>query len=351
MPMTADQTDDDGEISLVALATTVVRNLRTILIWSVAVGALVALKVAKKPVVYEATATIATGGGSAPQMTGFSALAGQLGLMASGSATPSSPDFYIMLMKSPVILSRVIQKTMVVPEKGPQPMTVAQVFQLKGKDSADLARRSMDVVKGLVVPGKQRNTGLVQVTVLSPWPSLSLGLVGAFVASFEDYNRETRQTQAAEERSFIERRMAEAMVDLREAEDRLQRFLAANREISPTSMLAFERDRLARAVALKQQVYTTLASSYEDARIREVRDTPVINVIEPPRVKPEPEKRERMKSILIGMAIGAFLGLVAVLVMDAARRLARHRREEADELAATLRQTRDSVTRVLRFGR
>lgn len=347
--MTADQTDD-GEISLVVLATTIVRNLRTIVLWSVAVGVLVAINVAKRPLLYEATATIGTGGGSSPQLSGFSALAGQLGLMASGSVTPSSPDFYIMLMESPVILSRVIQKTMIVPEKGGQPMTIAQVLGLKGRDSADLARRAMDAVRGLVVPGKQRNTGLVQVTVLSQWPSVSLGLVTAFVTAFEEYNRDTRRTQAAEERAFIERRMSEAMVDLREAEDRLQRFLASNREISAASMLAFERDRLARTVALKQQVYTTLATSYEDVRIREVRDTPVINVIEPPRVKADPEKRDRMKSILIGLVIGAFLGLVTTLVADSVRRLARHRRDEADEFADTVRQTL-RLTKVPRIGR
>jgi len=349
VPMPADR-NDEGEISLVSLTTTIVRNLRWIALWSLAGGVFALVKATQRPVLYQATALFSTQGGSSQQLTGLSALAGQLGLAnASAANMTSSPGFYVMIMKSPVLLSRIIRDTLTVAEKGGQRMTIVQLLEIKGNTPFEVEDRAMKALRGMVTP--ENRSGLVQVTANTPWSSVSLSLVTAYLRAIEEYNREARRTQAAVERGFVEQRMAEAQLDLHAAEDRLQRFLSSNREIATSSGLAFERDRLARIVQLKQQVFLTLATSYEDARIREVRDTPVISVIEPPRANPEPEGRKRPKRTLIGLVLGAFVGLVVTLLVDSVRRIARHRPAETDELAATVREARASVTKVLRIGR
>jgi len=92
--------------------------------------------------------------------------------------------------------------------------------------------------------------------------------------------RDTRQSQAAAERGFTEERMAEAQEELRAAENELQRFLQNNRQFQNSPELVFQHDRLQRRVAMRQQVYTSLVQSYEQARIDEVPNTPVITVVE-----------------------------------------------------------------------
>jgi len=341
---------DDGEISLAELLTTIVRNRKKVAAWTVAVGLVAGLTAVRRPLEYMATATFATQGGS-QSMSSLASIAGQLGLAASSSSPSWSPDFYIMLMKSPVLLSKVIRDTFVVSEMGGRKLTIGQVLEVKGRDSVELEQRAMDAVRSMMVAERQRSTGLVQVNVLTPWPSVSLALVSSFLSAVDTYNRESRRSQAAVERQFIETRLAEALIDLRQAEDRLQGFLASNREMLSMSQLAFERDRLSRAVQLKQQVYTTIATSFEDARIREVRDTPVISVIEPPRVKRDPEPRARWKRWAIGMVIGMLFGLLVTLLSEGALRLVRQDTGDAEELRASLREAKDGLRRALSLNR
>jgi uncharacterized protein involved in exopolysaccharide biosynthesis len=331
------ESPDDGEISIITILTTIVRNLWTIILFGF-VGGVIALALAwQLPVLFTARATFSAQGSAPP--SALAGLAGQLGLSAPSSGGGGSPAYYSMLMQSPVLLSRVIDDTMVVAAKGNRRMTFSQLFQIKGRDSVEQQERAMNAYKAMVNVETQRGTGFIQVSVSSAWPDVAVQMVQSIVRAVDQYNRDTRRSQAAIEREFIEHRIAEAAVDLREAESRMQRFLAANREVPAASPLAFERDGLSRAIQLKNQVYVTLATSYEDARIREVRDTPVINVIEPARAKYDPEPRHRVKRTLIGALIGGLVGLVVLLLVDAVRRLAALRPEETRELRRAFAQT------------
>ncbi len=44
----------------------------------------------------------------------------------------------------------------------------------------------------------------------------------------------------------------------------------------------FEHDRLERPVSMRQELVTAMAQAYEQARVDEVRNTPVITVIDQP---------------------------------------------------------------------
>jgi uncharacterized protein involved in exopolysaccharide biosynthesis len=99
------------------------------------------------------------------------------------------------------------------------------------------------------------------------------------VELLNEFNLETRQSQALEEGRFVSARMAEAQEELREAEEALKTFLQQNRQFRNSPELVFEHDRLQRQVAMRQEIFTSLAQSHEQSRIDAVRDTPVITVI------------------------------------------------------------------------
>ena len=100
----------------------------------------------------------------------------------------------------------------------------------------------------------------------------------------DSFNLETRQPQAASERRFVEERLGQAKDELLDAEDRLLTFLNQNREFQNSSQLSFEHDRLLREVRLRQDVVTSLTESHEQARIEEVRNTPVITIVQAPEL-------------------------------------------------------------------
>ena len=89
-------------------------------------------------------------------------------------------------------------------------------------------------------------------------------------------------------------------------------------------LLTFEYSRLSRQVQLRQEVYQTLTKAHEEARIAEVRDTPVLTVIDSALapVRPSGPHRIMAEYCLVALIFGGALG-VSLAYVAAAR--ARHR--------------------------
>ena len=66
------------------------------------------------------------------------------------------------------------------------------------------------------------------------------------------------------------------------AERAREDFLRQNRGFGNSPELMSEHDRLQRQVAMRQEVYTSLLRSQEQARIDAVRDTPLLAFIDTP---------------------------------------------------------------------
>jgi uncharacterized protein involved in exopolysaccharide biosynthesis len=145
---------------------------------------------------------------------------------------------------------------------------------------------------------------------------VSLAIAGRLLDGLNHFNRITRQSQAREERRFTEARLADAQASLRAAEDALQRFLEGNRQFSASAALKFQQDRLQREVQLQQQVVTSLAQQYEENRIREVRDTPVITVIDPPVLAARPDARLRGLILVLGTMAAFGISVMIVVVRE-----------------------------------
>ena len=145
----------------------------------------------------------------------------------------------------------------------------------------------------------------------------------------------------------MEAQAGEAERALREAEDRLQGFLQRNRVISSPD-LGFEHDRLQRQVTLRQQVYTSLVQNQEEARIREVRDTPVITVLENPRL---PVVSEPRRSVLKGILGGLAGGLLGAMIAFLAEGVSRARRQSSGEAREFFQLMEQATPEFLKRGR
>jgi uncharacterized protein involved in exopolysaccharide biosynthesis len=134
-----------------------------------------------------------------------------------------------------------------------------------------------------------------------------------------DFNLRTRQSQAATERRFTERRLAEVRQDLRDAENEVKAFLGHNASYDRAPQLKLEYDRLSREVSLRQQVYTSLSEAYEQAKIDEVRDTPVLTVIEAPTLPVSPDPRGLLRRAVFASIIAAFLTIAVASLRELVR--------------------------------
>jgi uncharacterized protein involved in exopolysaccharide biosynthesis len=154
-----------------------------------------------------------------------------------------------------------------------------------------------------------------------------------------------RQSQASAERKFTEARLAEGAEELRIAENRLQGFLQGNREFGGSPALGFERDRLNREVAMRQQIYTSLAQAYEQAKIDEVRESPVITVLNPPIEPARPDPRGLVSRGLAGIVLGGMLGIFFALLRTYLARTRELDPDDFGEFAELSRQTLDDLKR------
>ena len=282
----------------------------------------------------------------------LSGLAAQFGVSL-GAEVSSPVPLYAALMTSRAILGPVAARTFVrtrgVPSmvKGP----VEDLLEIKGDDPA--IRRELAIIR------LERSTrvspdlkaGIVHVEVDTPDPKLSRDLADAMLGELNRFNLETRQSQATAERKFTERRLTEAKTDLHDAEARLEEFLRGNRDYRNSPQLTFMFQRLERDVTFRQQLYSTFAQAFEQAKVDEVRDTPVITVVQAPEVPVMPKRRYLGVKGLVGVIVGFVLAALFILVraslapaLDAPDDV----RMEAGRLLADLRK---DLTRPLRLLR
>jgi len=87
---------------------------------------------------------------------------------------------------------------------------------------------------------------------------------------------------------------------------------------------------------MRQQLYTSVAQAYAQARIDAVRDNPSVVVLESPEVPPDPERRGLVRTGVVALMAGLFLGVLLAFVREHILRTRElHPEEEAEY--ATLR--------------
>ena len=125
--------------------------------------------------------------------------------------------------------------------------------------------------------------------------------------------------------------MRAAQDDLEIAEHELQIFLQRNRSYKDSPALTFEASRLERIINLRQQVYTSLAQAHEQARLDEVRDTPVMTIVDSPAGSAEPTGHVASR-VGFGLLIGFLLGAAAAMIYEYVAKLPQALPKDYEEL-------------------
>ena len=333
---------DEGEISLAALAAVLLRGRWTVVRFAI-LGAVVGLLVARvPPAKFRSSAAFTPQSGAQSSLGGLASLAGQFGVQVPGVEGGDSPEFYQELLGSREILGPVLEESYEVGDDGER-RTLVELIDEGGRTPAERLDRALEWFRRKALSSSVvRQTGIVDVSVTTRWPEVSLGAASDILAGIQDFDLQTRQTRARAERAFLEGRVDEARDDLLATESELQAFLQQNRQFSGSPELQFRYERLQRAVATRQQVYTGLVEAYEQARIQEVRNTPVITVLEEPILPPRRQPRGTVLKTLLGLILGGGLGLAAALLRGG---MAATRDPDVDALRNEWAATRQDLRR------
>lgn len=227
----------------------------------------------------------------APQSSG-QGLGNMAGLAASfGIAVPAGGgeplEFYVDLVNSGEILrDALLSEFSFRPDPNREEIrsgALVDLLEIEGDTEKERIQNGVDDLKERVAASANSRSGLISLDTQAPWAELAEHLNQRILDLLSDFDRERRQATARAEREFVEERLEAAHDDLKRAEAGMASFLDRNRRPYQSPRLTMQLERQQREVLLKQQLYASLAQAFEEARIEEVRNTPVLTVVDRPQ--------------------------------------------------------------------
>lgn len=310
----SDQVSTDGA-SLVELLNVLLRHRVLIVLAAIALALIWSVPALTRPRTYTSVASFM------PQQrrsqSGLSGIASQLGLSIGGQEGGISSQFYVDLIEYRQLLRSVVESQYQFrSENGSTKVgTLIDYFGLTDPVPERRREAAITQLRSQLSVNANPKTGVITVRAKTVQAALSAQIATRILEAVNDFNLRSRQSEAGSERKFTEKRLAEAQIALREAENRLEYFLQVNRDIR-APQLQLQKDRLDREISTRQQVYTSLAQAYEQAKIEEVRDTPLITPVETPEVPVFPDGRGVILKFVLGLALGGMFGVVLAFARD-----------------------------------
>lgn len=302
------------ETSLLAFLSILLLHRRVIILSALAGTAIFGAIAAASANLYASRASFVVRGSSVPvQLPGGSAA---LRALQQSSALSQSVNFYSDLVKAKSVVYPVAARTYLT-SRGER-KSLAQIYGIDERDPRIANALAGDRLISEVSSSIYSRSGVIGMAVKSTDPLVAQQLATGILEALDSYGGNRRQAQNVEERRFIEDLLAEARAKLDGAEEEVAAFLRDNREYENSPQLRLAYNRLTRNVMMQQQIYTALTQSYEQAKIEEVRDPATLNIVEPPDLPAEPQRREAVRQTLLGLAAGTLLGIVIAFLKQRA---------------------------------
>jgi len=338
----------EADISLFELMTPLVSRWKLIAGTALTCALLAAVFLLLQKRTYTASTSFtpenSTSTGLMGNLAGLAGLAGQLGL-ASSSGSSVSPDFFVKLAHSDEMLRSTLLTEFADAESPRTKRPLLALLDVKGRTPEERIQRGVRVLRDRTEATADKLTGIVTLKVKLQSPVLAADVAKQMVALLNRFNLESRQSQSREQRRFSGERLAIAEQELRAAEQAQLAFLQRNRQYLDSPLLAFEYNRLNRQVQLRQEVYQTLTKAHEEARIAEVRDTPVLTVIDSAVAPVTPSGPKRVLGTTVALILGGALGVLLAWVAAARDRARRSPTPDYLEFRAALEEARRAPPR------
>ncbi len=160
----------------------------------------------------------------------------------------------------------------------------------------------------------EEDSGLIKISVLMEEPQLASHIANYISDYIKRYIAEELELQSRKYRQFIEERLESAEGELRISEEELTDFRKKHTMALEPPETQLQRARLMRNVEVNQEVYITLRQQYELAKIDELKELPIINVLDRAEPAADKDSPRRLLIIVITFLAGGFIGILWVLL-------------------------------------
>ncbi len=280
---------------------------KRILFWSAGVAVVTAiLNFFVFDLSYKATTTLLpeTEKGKLGSLSQFSGLA-----QLAGVSVPSSDisRLYPIIITSEAVLIPVIEHKYQT-RRFKDPVNLITFMDIDEGSPAKDMEKALKEIRTLLTATYDTKTSTVVATLEMEEQDLAAEALNGIVTEVDNVMRLKRVNSATEQVRWITARLADVEKELRTAEDNLKVFMERNRRVTDSPQLTLEQQRLLREVTVKSTIVIELKKQYELAKIDEIKNTSIVNVLDPAR---PPVKKERPKRAT-NTAL-AFFASIAVL--------------------------------------
>lgn len=180
-------------------------------------------------------------------------------------------------------------------------------------DSAYINEKAMGYLMKKVEVIENRKTGLIVVLVSLEDPVVSAGVSNFIGEQVQAYIQRENSAQATKEKDFIYDRLNVVKGELLILEEKLKAFSERNRGYEESPELYMMYSRLFREVEAKKQVVITLQQQLELARIEEVKQSPILHILDRAEVPARKSSPNRPLFLIVGACIGLFGSALATV--------------------------------------
>ena len=181
-----------------------------------------------------------------------------------------------------------------------------QSFYSTTIDSIAINEKAIKKFNNHIQVNEDRISGLIKISTTFQDPYIAAGVANFIGNQVELYIQKENSAQSTKEKLFISERLLIVKKELEIAELELKDFKESNRGYESSPELFMFYSQLFREVEAKKEVYLTLQQQLELARIEEVKQSPILHILDhavPPIRKSFPNRG-------LFLMISAILGIL-----------------------------------------
>lgn len=313
---TEEHRDDatSGRLDLIEIAAALWTR-RWLAVWTATLTTIGAIGVSfALPSRFTATTTILPEVETSPlPLASLTQLATSFGVSLSGR-TPAT-ELYPVIMRSDEVLRQIVYGRYPSQSRGSN-VNLIEYWGIRNPDSAKTYEDARKRLRNQAIEiDASRRTGVIELSVSMGDPLLAARVANRIVEDLDQYVRAFQRTSASEQRKWIEQRLQEVQGALERSEASLTDFRRKNRLISGSPELELDEERLSREVQLNTTLFVELKRQYEVVRIEEIKNIPIVNVLDSAQVPARRSSPKRRVIASVGLLFGVGLGTALAVVM------------------------------------
>jgi uncharacterized protein involved in exopolysaccharide biosynthesis len=336
IPVTEAQAND--RLTLVSVINFVLRNIKVMVVVGLVFAVLVGIQTSRRPDTYTATTSFITEGDQPPGR-----------LILGGVTLPGTagrgPEFYLELMRSPVVLAGLAYER-IEADSGKPAKTLMERYAPWDKEP----QRAVESTIGQIqrrMSSQVSLQGIITLKVTAEHPRLAAGIAQGILKQIDDFNNNKRKSQASAERLFAQQRMVEVGAEVRAVEERWRLFHERNRQINSPA-LQLEDGHISDELSTKRSLYSAIVQAHERAKMDEVRDSPRAIVLANPLPPTTPDRRPTIRNTVLAFFAGMILAALAATIREYFARIPQQPSAEATEFAALRAESTEQLRRPIR---